>query len=69
MPEIINKRSSAGVLIPPGDVKSLSSAIVKLINDNEYRRTLSVNAHAVGSEHFAISKQVENIVNIYRELG
>jgi glycosyltransferase involved in cell wall biosynthesis len=58
-----------GLLVPPGDVASLSCAILKLIGDPALRHRLSLNARARFERMFTIESTANSVTDLYRDLG
>jgi len=57
-----------GLLVKPGDVKELYSAIFTLLNDDESRISMGMQARKVVEEKFSIEKIVDKIEETYGEV-
>jgi len=55
-----------GLLVEPGDVVSLSSAIEELLGDHELQRRLSQNAYEAAVRSFDLTKNVRELARLYR---
>jgi glycosyltransferase involved in cell wall biosynthesis len=55
-----------GLLVPPGDVDGLTSAIDRLTREDGLRRRLGVAAHAVAVEHYTWRRTAESFEAAYR---
>lgn len=58
-----------GLLVPVGDAKALSDALVTLISSQELRQLLGQNALKTVKERFSTDVVLEKLSNLYRELG
>ncbi len=67
IPSII-KNGVNGVLVNPGDVESLSNAIVSLLTNSQIRESLSDNAKKDIINDYLPSKVIESIDLLYSEL-
>ena len=54
-----------GVLVPVGDIESMSKGICNLIDNPDYARSLANNAYDVGRLHFDIDEVCERLYDIY----
>ncbi len=67
LPDVV-RDGLEGVLVPPGDVAALASALTQLVNAPELRRTLAAKAlQRVGSE-FSVQTMVGRIADLYVSL-
>ena len=66
VPEILDN-GRAGLIVPPGDVEALASALRKLMADNELRRELGVAAKKRFEERFNPDRVIGEILEVYRE--
>jgi glycosyltransferase involved in cell wall biosynthesis len=57
-----------GLLVPPGDVDALRSAIVELLEDHAGRKAMSANCRRVAVEKFALDIQARQYVELYESL-
>ncbi len=64
VPEIIEPGKN-GILVPPGDWKSLAEAMRKLILDRDLYSLLRQNARRTVEENFSLDKHLGNIEKIY----
>jgi len=58
--------NESGIVIPPGDVKALTENLIKLLDDRELRKKLSLNGFN-RSKEFTFEKQKEKIAKFVRE--
>ncbi len=63
-PEIIED-GETGILVPPGDPKSLANAICKLWNNVEERRRLAEAAQIFVSHSFCVARMLEQYEQLY----
>ena len=64
IPEVI-KNGQNGYLIKPGDKKTMTRLIMKLVNDKEKRFEISKNAYNTISNEFSLETNVEKLKKIY----
>lgn len=64
IPEVITNEKD-GILIPPCDPEAFSVACSRLINEEDFRLQLSVNAKATISERYDIRASVEQLEKLY----
>ena len=57
-----------GFLVPPGSSKSLSEAIVLLLEDKRLRQTLGSNARKSIEQNYAPEKIAQKTLNIYQDI-
>ena len=67
IPQMLQDRIS-GMLVPPRDVSSLSSAIVTLLEQKEFSLTLARNAGRTGGERYSADRMAERYATVYRKL-
>jgi glycosyltransferase involved in cell wall biosynthesis len=67
MPEIVREGEN-GVLVPPGDSRSLSEAISRLLSDTEMRRGMGEAGKKLVAAEFTVARMVEGNLMVYREL-
>ncbi len=67
VPEIVDD-GVTGCLVPPRDVQSLASAILRLFADEELLQTLGRNARTRAEREFSIERQAERTLALYREV-
>jgi glycosyltransferase involved in cell wall biosynthesis len=68
VPEVTGRDSAAAVLVPPGDVASLSHAIVRLLGDDGEARRLGRAGRARVIESFSIAAHVDGVQALYDRL-
>lgn len=66
IPEVIDYDN--GILIKPGDVTSLSNAIVFLCNNPEVKASKSTQAYQTIKNCFSLSLHISQLLSLYREL-
>jgi glycosyltransferase involved in cell wall biosynthesis len=57
-----------GVLVPPGDVRALGTAVAALLADPERRRTLGSAGRALMAREFSVDAMVDGNLKVYQEL-
>lgn len=63
------EQGGAGTVVEPGDFQALASAIVRFLEDREAARHAAERARAVVRERFTLSRMVDQLEAVYRELG
>lgn len=58
-----------GFLIEPGDVKSMAGTLSRLLNDQELRRRLSIDAKLSLGQNFSLEQMVKNTQAVYENLA
>ncbi len=58
-----------GYLVPPKDVRSLSHRINSLIHNNSTREKMGQIGHKIVYDKFAINRNTDTVLDIYRELA
>jgi glycosyltransferase involved in cell wall biosynthesis len=66
IPEVVAD-GETGLLVPPGDVGALASAIGKLIDDPSRRRALGRAGHARFRHRFTAERMAEETATVYDE--
>ncbi|MCM3197163.1 glycosyltransferase family 4 protein [Priestia megaterium] len=64
LPEIV-KHSVTGLVSPKGNSEALCENLNLLLKDEKYRKNLGSNAKKWGMNHWALTKGVKNVLNIY----
>lgn len=67
IPEALSNKKD-GILIKPGDIDGLESALITLINDSELREKYSVNSYKHVSSKFDISYHIKLLKDIYKNI-
>ncbi|MBU6289458.1 MAG: glycosyltransferase family 4 protein [Chloroflexi bacterium] len=67
VPEVVADGES-GILVEPGDVEGLSSAIVRVLSDRPLSGRMGVAGYRRVRERFGASRMVEETVAVYREV-
>lgn len=67
LPELIIHETD-GILVPPKDSSALTSAILRLVNDSQFRNRLAVNAREKAMKSFSIEECVKQVIEVYREV-
>lgn len=62
------KDGETGILIKPGDVKQLSDAVIKLIEDENYAKRIRVRAYEFIRNHYSWDRIAEEYLKIYNEV-
>jgi glycosyltransferase involved in cell wall biosynthesis len=58
----------SGLLISPGDVESLSGAIIDLLEDPQKARYLAQNGYKRVRDHFSAKRMAEQYVEVYKDV-
>lgn len=58
----------SGILFEPGNVSELTSAMIRLLKDDELRQRLGTEARRRILENFSIDRVAEEYIKLYREL-
>jgi len=56
-----------GILVDPGDIKSLSSALAKLLQDGDLRRTMGLAAHDRAVDYFSDISMAQKTLALYKQ--
>ncbi|MFA7293896.1 MAG: lipopolysaccharide heptosyltransferase II [Candidatus Omnitrophota bacterium] len=56
-----------GLLVPPGDHKSMANAILRIYEDTQLARSLAENAYAKIKEKYTVELMVKNTLDVYRD--
>lgn len=67
IPEVVNN-SETGLLVPPGDPKALSKAIIELLQDPSRAKTMGEKGRIRVKEKFTVKKMLSEIENVYQSL-
>lgn len=67
LPEMIIS-GETGELIEPKDAKALEEALLKLLNDEEYKKKLAVAGRRVVEDRFNINNSLDRLCEIYSEI-
>lgn len=67
IPKVINNMEN-GILIKPGDKEKLLNSLNNVLNDENLRRKLSSSARNTVEVKFDISKNIQEVVEIYKGL-
>lgn len=66
IPEAVNQEN--GILIHPGDTKSLADAIVSILRDQDARKIKSENAFGTMKDIFSAERHIRQVIRIYNEM-
>jgi glycosyltransferase involved in cell wall biosynthesis len=67
LPEVV-AQGETGLLVPPGDVESLATTVVSLLQDQVRREQLGRNGSARAHEHFSLDTYVEQVEHLYDQV-
>ena len=67
IPEVVSDYVD-GILVTPGSVDELASSLILLLQDENLRRSLGLNARKKIMEKFSWNKAIHRILGIYREI-
>ena len=65
--DIIND-SSCGILVPVGDINSISNAVIMLAGNDSLRQKMGENARRRVSEKFSLDVMGDNVIQLYKEI-
>lgn len=57
-----------GLLVPPGDIKKLAEAVIKVLSDKELAERLGKAARKKVVEKFSVESMVEGTIKVYEEV-
>ena len=60
--------ANCGILVEPKNVKNLAEAINMLLNNDEKRKTFSLNCRKRVLENYSIEKFKERYINLYKKI-
>ena len=66
VPSIVED-GSTGILVPPKDQDALKKAILKLLDEKEFARSLAEKAKALVKLKFSLKKMVKEVIDVYKE--
>ena len=66
IPEAVNQEN--GVLVQPGDTKSLAEAIVDMLQDHDTRKAKSENAYRTVKDVFSTERHMREVIKLYEEI-
>lgn len=66
LPEIVNDKS--GLLVPPGDVEALATALVRMLSAPRLAESLGAAGRAIALERFTEERFVDANLSVYRSL-
>ncbi len=67
LPEVV-AQGETGLLVPPGDVRSLAAAVVSLLEDKARREQMGRSGSARAQEHFSLDASVAQVEQLYGEV-
>ena len=67
IPQIMGEEKT-GVLLPPKDAKALADTLIRLLNQEETRKTLGKQARRRMVEQYDISRNVKALIRYYETL-
>ena len=67
VPEMVSDNESA-MLVPARDPEAMTSAIARVLSDEELSRRLTTNASSLIASRFSPEKQIRSLIGIYREV-
>lgn len=66
IPSIVRDGES-GFLFSPGDCKGFANAIVKLMKDDELRKTFGRKSYEIAKENYTLDRHIEKLERVYEE--
>jgi glycosyltransferase involved in cell wall biosynthesis len=67
LPEVV-AQGETGLLVPPGDVESLATTVVSLLEDRARREQMGICGRARAKERFSLSASVRQMEQLYEEV-
>lgn len=67
IPEVIFPGEN-GYLLTPGDVCSLANYIIELMDNNELRRKMGINAYVFIKDSFSLDNHITKLISFYRQV-
>ena len=67
IPEIVHHHEN-GFLVEPGESEPIKDALIKLLNDNNLRKTMGKKAYEIASNNFSVMPMAEGNFNVYCSL-
>jgi glycosyltransferase involved in cell wall biosynthesis len=67
IPEVVSD-AETGLLVPPDDPEALAAAIIRLLRDDEYRRSLGQAGYGRYRAEFSAWKMAGRMLDFYREV-
>ena len=67
IPEVIEDQVT-GLLVPPGDVAEITSAVARLLEDPELRAALGQQGRRRAERLFGVDTHVDKVVGVYRDI-
>ena len=64
----IVRESGAGLLVPPGDVEAICTAVTMLADDPRERATAGARARAYAEQNFAIGKIADRFERLFERI-
>jgi rhamnosyl/mannosyltransferase len=65
----VNRHGATGLVVPPGDARSLAEAIRRLLRDEPLRRDLAAGAADRARRQFSKAAMLDALGDLYREAG
>lgn len=66
IPSIVRNNES-GFLLSPGDCEGFANAIIKLIKDDEMRKSFGLKSYKIAKENYTFNRHVEKLKEVYEE--
>jgi glycosyltransferase involved in cell wall biosynthesis/GT2 family glycosyltransferase len=67
IPEVV-RHEETGLLVPPDDAEALCAAIIRLLHDDQYRRTLGLAGYERYRAEFSAWKMAGRMLDFYRKV-
>jgi len=65
LPEMV-EHEETGLIVPKGDAAALSSSLERLLEDDDFRNKLGINAEEFAKKHWDMDQAVTRILDIYQ---
>ncbi|MCY9389254.1 glycosyltransferase family 4 protein [Bacillus haynesii] len=65
LPEMV-EHEETGLIVPKGDAAALSSSLERLLEDDDFRNKLGINAKEFAKKHWDMDQAVTRILDIYQ---
>ena len=67
IPDVVRDEDD-GLLVPPGDARSFTNALGRIVGDGELRRALGARAREKISQYYLFDQRVANVAKLYRDV-
>ena len=61
--------NETGILFEPNNIKSLTDAILKLLEDKEFKELIELKAYQKAQEQFSSTSMTKNFISLYNAIS